>query len=87
VDVFIYFNERLPVGLDELEDALDAALGDIGEVTGTGVGESGSNLDLFLNDIDMTDDEIVGLIKRTLSAYKIPKSSEIVIGEKRFSLL
>lgn len=86
MNVFIYFNERLPVGLDEMEDALDAALGDKGEVTGTGTGERGSNFDLFVNDSDITADEIVGLIRKALVVYKVPKGSKIVIGEKNFSI-
>lgn len=86
MDVFIYFNERLPVGLDELEDALDAALGDEGEVTGTGTGGSGSNLDLFVKDGTMTDVEVVGLVREALTVFAVPKSSKIVIGDKKFSI-
>jgi hypothetical protein len=38
MDAFIYTSERLPCGIDELEDALDTALGGRGEITGTGTG-------------------------------------------------
>jgi hypothetical protein len=87
MDIFIYFNERLPVGLDELEDALDAALGDEGEVTGTGAGECGSNLDLFVKNEAMTDGEVVGLVRKALTVFAIPKASKIVIDDKEFSIV
>jgi len=86
MDVFIYFHERLPVGLDELEDALDAALGDQGEVTGTGTGETGSNLDLLVSDTTMTEQEVVQLIRQSLKKFAIPNTSKIVIGGKTFSI-
>ncbi|MCA8992550.1 MAG: hypothetical protein KDA69_18890 [Planctomycetaceae bacterium] len=87
MDVFIYFKERLPVGLDVLEDALDAALGENGEVTGSGTGQVGSNLDLYVDDNDMSVDEVVEMIRRALGVYGIPKSSTIVIGENNFSVV
>ncbi|GLO63608.1 hypothetical protein MACH09_41160 [Vibrio sp. MACH09] len=51
MDVFIYFSERLSVGIDVIEDTLDEALDGIGEVTGTGTGEKGSNIDVEVEDI------------------------------------
>jgi len=50
MDVFIYFNGQIRAGLDEQEDALDAALGGQGEVTGSDTGEIGSNIDIFVKD-------------------------------------
>lgn len=86
MDVFIYFLERLPVGLDVLEDALDAALADNGEVTGTGAGQTGSNIDLHVTDKNLTAEDVVRLIRRNLSVYGVPKSSRIVIGDNEFSV-
>lgn len=45
----IYFPERLPVGLDVIEDEIEAKLADAGEVTGTGTGERGSNIDVIFD--------------------------------------
>lgn len=52
--VYIYF-KRLPEGywLDDIEEDLEAILGDVGELTGSGFGESGGNIDIeFFNDMD-----------------------------------
>ena len=87
MDVFLYFNDRLPVGLDELEDALDAAFGDKGGVTGAGTGEMGSNLDLFIKDRRMTVEEVVEVIRNALAKFAVPRRSKIVIGDGEYTVL
>jgi hypothetical protein len=85
MDVFIYFKEPTGYGLDELEDALIDALGDRGEVTGTGTGEKGSNLDLeFFAEID--ESRALTLVREALAAFSLPASSEVVINGTRHKL-
>ncbi len=46
--IFIYGTARLPCGLDEIEDQLQESVQPFAEVTGTGTGEAGWNIDLEL---------------------------------------
>jgi hypothetical protein len=86
MDVFIYFYERLPVGLDELEDALDEALEGVGDVTGSGTGASGSNLDLRISDENVSKDQVLELIQTALRRFDLAHASRIVIDGQRFSI-
>jgi hypothetical protein len=86
MDAFIYFEGLLLVGLDQLEQALDDALGDFGEVSGTGTGEVGSNIDVTIEKEELTKDEILTLIRNALSHFQIPKMSKIVINGDEYSL-
>jgi hypothetical protein len=53
MDVFIYWYGAAPTSRDELEDTIDAILGDKGEVTGSGEGDTGGNIDIeFYQDAD-----------------------------------
>jgi hypothetical protein len=86
MDMFIYFSEPLGCGLDEIEDALDGALDGIGEVTGSGVGKSGSNLDIRIKSAKVSQEEALGLIRDALSPFNLPKSSRITIGNKQYPI-
>jgi hypothetical protein len=86
MDAFIYFDERLPVGLDSLEDALDSALTGFGEVTGTGTGQLGSNIDVFVDDGSYSKHELVQVIRHALSEFELPKSSRVVVDGENFLL-
>ena len=79
MDAFIYMNERLPCGMDELEDALESALGDRGEVTGSGTGRTGSNIDVFLRDNAVSEEQALLLIRRALANYGLPGTTRVVI--------
>jgi hypothetical protein len=59
---FIYFREQIDFTLDEIEDALDRALLNIGEVNGTGVGKTGSNIDIVITDASVGPDTIAKVI-------------------------
>lgn len=78
MDIFIYFFERLNIPLDEVEDALDEALGDLGEVTGMGSGESGSNIDLEIAD-ENDSRQVLTIIRSVLGNLSVPDSSIIEI--------
>lgn len=85
MDVFIYFSERLSVGIDVIEDTLDEALDGIGEVTGTGTGEKGSNIDVEVEDCkDVT--EIISLIKSVLKELSVPESSTLVVDNVEYRI-
>lgn len=45
MDVFLYFPEA-DIALDELEEIVERVLSDDGEVTGSGIGTTGGNLDI-----------------------------------------
>jgi len=86
MDVFIYFYDVLPVALDELEDALDSGFSGIGEVTGTGTGEAGSNVDLEVTD-SVPESQVIQIVRRTLSEFGIATKTTVVIDGKRVQLL
>jgi hypothetical protein len=44
-DVFLYFPDA-DVALDDLEEIVEREVGDAGEVTGSGTGQTGGNLDI-----------------------------------------
>jgi hypothetical protein len=83
MDVFIYFPPDIDVEKDVIEDALDDAIGDLGEVTGGGIGESGMNIDLDVED-EVAPEEIVGLIRDALAALQAAYT-KIVVNGKTFA--
>jgi hypothetical protein len=85
MDVFIYFKEQLSLGLDEIEDALDFELGEFGEVTGTGIGELSSNIDIELYKEAEVED-VLTIIREILSNFNLPKSTIILINDKEYKL-
>jgi hypothetical protein len=86
MDAFIYTIERLPCGIDELEDALDLALGGRGEVTGTGTGPAGCNIDVFIKDGAMSEEQALLLIRRALADYELPDTTRVVIDGRERTL-
>lgn len=86
MDIFIYFFERLNIPLDEVEDALDEALGDLGEVTGMGSGESGSNIDLEIAD-ENDSRQVLTIIRSVLGNLSVPDSSIIEIEGVEYKVL
>jgi len=86
IDAFIYFKGPVGYGLDELEDALTHALGVAGEVTGTGGGEGGANLDIeFFEEIG--ESRALHILREALVNFSLPDSSEVVIEGRRHNLL
>lgn len=78
--------DRLPCGIDELEDALETALGDRGEVVGTGIGLAGSNFDLFIRDGAMSDEQTLLLIRRVLPDHGLTGMTSVVIDGRKYTL-
>ena len=83
--VAIYFNSRLSTPRDEIEDLLEDALGDQGEVTGGGTGLGGSNIDLEITS-EMSVRDVLELIRAVLGRLKTPSDTEIAIEEESFPL-
>jgi hypothetical protein len=83
MDLFICFYERLNCGLDGIEEALDDALHGKGQVTGTGTGECGSNVDIEITDPSITPDTALRLVREALKRFAVPESTRIQIGGTR----
>ena len=66
MDVLIYFSEELKTSLDEIEDALNQAFESKGEVTGTGRGNVGSNIDIKITDTSISDSATIEIIHKAL---------------------
>jgi hypothetical protein len=84
VDVFIYFFELLDFGLDEIEETLEKVLQNKGEVTGSGTGSSGSNIDIEVFDTDFNPEMLLKLIRKALQDFRIPESTRIKIDGKEY---
>lgn len=66
--IYIYGTKCLEVGLDELEDELQEAIEPFAEVTGTGSGESGWNIDIDLESIEPMN-HVLGKSMQVLCRY------------------
>jgi hypothetical protein len=80
MDVFIYFAPDIDVEKDVIEDALDDAIGELGEVTGGGSGEKGMNIDLDVED-DADPGELVDLIRGALKSLGVTPSKIVIDGK------
>ena len=86
MEAFIYYNGETGIAVDELEDELDDVLSNFGgEVTGTGRGEMGGNIDLEFEDESKLF-EVIGAIKEALVRFAFPPGTRIVIGSETHSL-
>ena len=85
MDVFIYTNDSLGCDRNEVEDALEEALEGMGEVTGGGSGQRGSNWDLEIRE-NHSEEEVLHLIRTVLKNLKCPQSTSIVISGRRYPL-
>ncbi len=61
-DIFIYSEAYMNDARGALEDDLEVLLGNVGEVTGGGLGASGWNIDLVIHDDDLADDWIPKIV-------------------------
>lgn len=75
MEFYLYFAYEEAVDLDDLEEAIDALLGDTGEVTGRGMGISGGNID-----IEVYDKEILVHLLEGLRRLKLPKDTYYVMN-------
>lgn len=83
MDGFISLPPNLAIDKDEIEDALDDAIGELGEVSGGAVGEKGMIIDLDLED-DANPLEIVEILRNALKSLGVT-ATKIVVGGKTWT--
>ena len=81
--IFIYGAERLPVGLDVLEDDIFDRIEGQGDVTGTGTGERGWNIDLGFESLSSLK-FVVRESKKVLQRYGVVNSVIFDINGTRY---
>lgn len=81
MEMFIYFPPQLGIPRDEIEDLLEEHLGQNGEVTGSGAGQTGSNLDL---EIFGNAHDHVERIKGLLRQAGVPAGTVIVVEDQQY---
>lgn len=77
----VYFGLDVNVEIDELEDGLGEVLGDEGEVTGSGVGIKGGNIDIEFNNQSQIDD-----IVKVLKEFNLPVDTYYIIDKVKTNL-
>ena len=60
--VEIRFDGEIPVDRDDVEDAVNEALSGVGEVTGAGVGQYGSHLDVEVDESAPREQVLAGVM-------------------------
>jgi len=84
VTLFVYWSSRLTgLARDDVEEAVEEALGDAGMVTGAGSGRTGSNIDA---DVYGDHEEALAKVRLALSPLSMPEDTVIVMGGKRHPL-
>ena len=83
MQMFIYFYSKLGTPRDEIEDLLQEYLGQSGEVTGGGAGQTGSNIDLEIFEDD--NDHLQG-VRAVLRQAAVPADTVIVVEGKRYAI-
>ena len=84
MDIFIYYNIKLEVDRDIIEDQIDDFLGEKGEVTGGGSGISGGNIDIEI--YDKVNENIVKELKGFLQELQLPNNTYLVVNGVRENL-
>lgn len=79
----VAFQGPLNVERAEVEDELETAFLGIGEVTGAGVGQTGSHLDLDVDEAVPADDIRLRIIA-VLTALQVSIRAKIVVGSQVF---
>lgn len=79
MDIFVHFSPQLNISLDVMEDAIEEYLGDKGEVTGSGIGNRGANVDIevFGEEDDFT---ILNGIKKVLQDLGVPQDTVLTVN-------
>ncbi len=86
VEIFIYSSQPLGFSKSEVEDDIDEMLGDVGEVTGSGSGQAGWNIDIEIYDpenVTKAQVEIINILKNR----KVPKDTYLqMVGSGRVNV-
>lgn len=78
--VEIWLDGPIPVDRDDVEDALDVALTGIGEVTGAGTGQGGSNLDVEVDE-DVAKNVVLDRIFTVMRDLGVGDSARVRPGD------
>lgn len=78
MDLFIYLPGEYEVSRDEIEELIEAELGDWGEVTGGGSGGFGQTIDIEIFDDEIASD-VMSEIRRALIDFGVPAETELVL--------
>lgn len=81
MDIYIYFELKEDVDIDDLEEEIDDILEDKGEVTGRGMGISGGNID-----VEIFDETILENFLKELRELEFPQDTYYVIDGVRNKL-
>jgi hypothetical protein len=83
--MFAMVSFRGPLNVEKfaVEDELETAFTGVGEVTGAGVGKTGSHLDLEVND-ELSVEDVHSRITGVLLALGVTTPAKIVIGSQEF---
>ena len=81
MDVFIYLPPNLGMAKDEIEDDLEASLGDLGEVTGGGIGNLGMSVDLNVAD-SLSTNRVLAMVRESLHRLGVLQGTISVEGTK-----
>lgn len=83
MDVFIHIPPGMDVDLEEIEDGLDEAIGELGEVAGGAISATGTVIDLDVED-DVDPAQLAGVLRSVLKGMGIAVS-RIDIGGASWS--
>jgi hypothetical protein len=78
-DILIYLPPGLRRDRDEIEDAIEDALGEDGEVTGGGAGDRGSNIDVVVHDRQRVA-LVVPRLRSALRRLGAPAATKLVVA-------
>lgn len=71
MELCIYIRGVAGVAIGDLEDALDETLVGVGEVTGSGTGMGGSNIDIEVAEESLPKRDLVAKIREALEAQGV----------------
>ena len=83
--VAIYFNSKLTVPRDEIEDLLEQWFAGQGEVTGSGGGLGGTNIDIEADD-ELGVEEVLSRIRDVLKRINAAPNTEIMVEDQTYPL-
>ncbi|WP_309398738.1 hypothetical protein [Cerasicoccus maritimus] len=83
--IFIYGTEPLPCGLDKIEDGIFERIEGYGDVSGSGTGNSGWNVDLSYESPNATNRILIEAVA-VLKQYDITEGVSFDVGGKRYCL-
>jgi hypothetical protein len=81
VDVFVYFPPDLEIEREDIEEAIEAAFGEVAQVTGGGSGQKGSNVDLLVDD-KVPVEKVLDLVRSSLTSVGVRKAKIVINGRE-----